>query len=183
MNNEVQGSFKMGYLILIWSIGLFAIGSWFTTGLMSLAAFLALIGCLFIWRHINNGPRLFVASILLFIYSLFRFSGFMNWVFFEWYTWLELIVGPIVCSYFVFECLQALKERCTNEKKKIYLQVDQSSIYTSILIILILQPFALTLNYSFVFIFIGISRLIVIYIALKLIDLIRELVLVESIRF
>ena len=100
---------KINYGTIIIALVLYAASSVASGPAPIIPVILLLIGTFGLWK---KNSKLLVAILLLLVYYVSLYSVPIDWVIFHNYTYIELIVGPIVHVYFVYILFGEIEKLC-----------------------------------------------------------------------
>lgn len=153
---------KINYGTIIIALVLYAISSVASGPVPLIPIIILLIGSFGLWKK-NN--KLLVAILLLLVYYVLLFSVPIDWIVFHKYTYIELIVGPIVHVFFVYVLFEEIKQLCLEPYLVRKWTEVRSFVYSFMAFYLFLKPFTLLFNMPnslYLFIVLIIIKLIII---------------------
>ena len=165
---------KINYGTIIIALVLFAVSSVGSGPAPIIPVILLLVGTFGLWK---KSSKLLVAILLLLVYYALLISVPIDWIVFHQYSYLELIIGPIVHIFFIYVLFEEIKRLCIEDYLVRRWTEARSFVYSFTAFYLFLKPFTLLFtmpNSFYLFTALIIIKLIIIG---KLITFIRNVVI------
>ncbi len=164
---------KINYGTIIIALVLYAASSIASGPSSIIPVILLLIGTFGLWK---KNSKLLIATLMLLIYSISLYSVPIDWIVFHEYTYIELIVGPIVHIFYVYVLFEEIKKLCTEPYLVRRWTDARSFVYCFMAFYFFIKPFTTLINMpnSF-YLFVGLIIIKLIIIG-KLITFIRSVV-------
>ena len=129
---------KISYGIIIIALALFAVSSVASGPAPIIPIIILLIGTSGLWKkHI----KLLIATLLLLVYYVLLISVPIDWIVFHQYTFMELIIGPIIHIFFIYVLFEEVKRLCIEDYLVRRWTEARSFVYSFTAFYLFLKPF------------------------------------------
>ena len=165
---------KINYGTIIIALVLYAASSVVSGPAPIIPVIILLVGTFGLWK---KNIRLLISILLLLVYYALPISVPIDWIVFHQYTYIELIVGPIVHIFFIYVLFEEIKRLCIEDYLVRRWADARSFVYSFTAFYLFLKPFTALFtmpNSFYLFTALIIIKLIIIG---KLITFIRSVVI------
>ena len=129
---------KISYGTIIIALVLYSISSVASGALPIIPVIIIIFGTFELWK---KNSKLLFAILLLLIYYILLYSVPIDWVIFHKYTYIELIVGPIVHVYFIYILFEEIKKLCVEPFLERRWTDARSFVFSFMAFYFIVKPF------------------------------------------